>query len=253
MIRFLYTTQLDSATVTSLNAATNYPASNVQTRLLKQTWRTTGLSNQWIKFDLGSAKSITMFSFFYNNLTSGATVTLYGHASNMGNLESDWSAATYKSTITSFDTRVGVNFPNNSLRWWLIGISDATNPSGYIELGRCYAGAYVSPDENFNEDFQETFFDPSLQTWSVGQHCYSIQRERAKEWNFTFTDISSANQTVLRNLWASVYKTEPFVIALDPSDNPVEFTRYGVLTSDLNFNFSANGRANATMTFKELR
>lgn len=253
MIKFLYTNRFDSATVTSLNAATGYAASNVQNRLLKNTWRSTGLSNQWLKFDLGSTLAVDLFTFFYNNLTSGATITLYGHASNLGNLESDWSGATYKQTITSFDARVGIKLPAVSLRWWLLGISDALNSNGYIEIGRVFGGATVSPDENFSEDIQETFFDSSLQNWTIGGHVYSVSRERYKEFNFNFLDLSAANQTILRTLWAAVYKTEPFVIAFDTSGQPLEFTRYGVFTTDLNFSYTPNARANTSMTFRELR
>lgn len=255
MIKFLYSNRFDSATVTSLNAATNFPVANVQDRFLKKTYRSTGLSNQWLKFDLGSAQSVDMLTFFYNNLTSGATVTLYGHASDLGNLESSWSGATYKSVISSsyFDSRVGLNFPGVSLRWWLLGISDALNSNGYIEIGRVYAGSTVSPDENFSEDIHETFIDPSLQNWTVGGSAYSVSRERYKVFDFHFADLSAANQTIVRTLWSAVYKTEPFVIAFDSTDQPKEFTRYGLFTSDLNFSYSSNLRANTSMTFRELR
>jgi hypothetical protein len=254
MIKFLYSNTFDGATATALNnAGTNYVVANVQSRLLKKVYRSTALANQWLKFDQGSAKNIQMFTFFYNNFTTAATVKLYASATDLGNTEAAWAGAAYSTTITSFDTRAGYLSLNQTYRYWLLTISDATNPDGYIQLGRVYGGVPVSPTENFSEDIGETFTDPSDQQWTVGGHVYSVQRERYKTFNFAFSDIAAANQTVLRNLWASVYKTEPFVIAFDDSAQPVEWTRYGVLTSDLNFTFSANARANANLTFRELR
>lgn len=253
MIKFLYSNPFDSATVTALNTASGFSAANVQTRLLKQTYRSTGLSNQWLKFDLGAATAVSLFTFFANNFTTGATVKLYGHASNLGNLESDWSVASYKATITDFDQHAGYVSLSQTLRWWLFTVTDASNGDGYIELGRVVGGTSVSPTENFSEDIEENLIDPSEQLWSTGGHVYSTERERYKEFVFSFRDISSANQDTLRALWNTVYKTEPFVIAFDPTSEPVELTRYGVLTSDLRFAFSANNRATCTLNFRELR
>lgn len=253
MIKFLYTNKFDTATVTALNEATGYDAVNVQDRFLKKTWRSTGVSNQWLKFDLGSAQLVSMFTFFNNNLTTAATVKLYGHASDLGSTEAAWSGASFVATISSFDSTAAYIAAGGTFRYWLLAFTDASNPNGYIQVGRVYGGVSISPDENFSEDFQETSIDPSLMSWTIGQHLYSVQRERYKEFQFVFSDITAANQLILRTLWASVYKTEPFVIALDETDQPVGFTRYGVLTSDLNFSYSPYNRATCSMSFRELR
>lgn len=253
MIKFLYTNSFDSATVTSLNVATGYSAANVQDRLLKKTYRSTGLTSQWLKFDLGSTKTIDMFTFFYNNLTSGATVKLYGHATDLGLTELAWAGASYVGTITSFDARAGYIAPTGAYRWYLLAITDASNTDGYIQIGRVCGGTAVSPTENFAEDFQESIIDGSDQSWTIGSHVYSIQRERYTTFDFSFRDISNANQVLLRTLYAAVYKTEPFVIAFDASVEPYRWTRYGVLTTDLQFSYTANARANCSLGFRELR
>lgn len=254
MIKLLYTNKMDSATVTAKSeASANYPATNVQDRYLKKLWRSTGVTAEWLKFDLGSSSQLTLFTFFYNNLTSGATVKLYGHASNLGDTEAAWAGASYSTTITNFDQRACVLSLSETYRWWLLTITDSSNADGYVQIGRVFAGVSLSPVENFNENFSETFIDPSDIYWSVGQHQYSVQRERFKQIDFTFVDIDQTDQQTLRDFYASVYKTEPFVLALDTDSEPVDLTRYGVLTSDLNFQWSANNRASSNFSFRELR
>lgn len=255
MIRFLTTTKFDTATATSLNnAGTAYVVANVQDRFLKKAYRSTGLTDQWLKFDLGSAKALTDFTFFYNNLTSAATVKLFGHASDMGNTVASWAAATFQQTITDFDTRAGLaTFASTSLRWWFLGITDAANPDSYIQIGRVFAGESTSPTENFSENITINYMDPSDQTWSTGGHVYSVTRERAKEFSFQFVDVSTSNFDLIELVWLTSYKTEPLVIIFDKTDHPVDWTRYGVFSSDFDATYSANNRSNISLTFKELR
>jgi hypothetical protein len=255
MIQFLTTNKFDGVTVSALSeASAAHGASNVQDRFLKKTWRSSGLANEWLKFDLGSAKQVTLFTFFKNNFTSSATVKLYAHASDLGSLESSWAGvATYEATVTSFDQTVGVISINQTLRYWLLAISDATNTDGYVEIGRVFAGVPTAPSENFNEVFSEPNIDPSDTFWTQGMHQYSVERETYKQFEITFNDMPAADQTVLRNVWAAVHKREPFVMALDLTQYPVDLTRYGVFTSDLNFSWAPNNRVNCPMSFRELK
>lgn len=253
MIKFLYDNLFDSATLTKLNETTGYEAVNVQDRFLKKTYRSTGLTEQWLKFDMGSSKTVTLFTAFNNNFTTSAAFKLFGHATDLGNIVGGWSGASFQRQFTTWDETVITMTLNETHRWWLFTVSDPTNPAGFIEVGRVFGGASVSPDENFSETLSEEILDPSEQLWSVGQHAYSVQRERYTNFNFSFLDIDSGNQEVLRTLWESVYKTEPFVISFDDTDHPLDWTRYGLFTSDMAFSYTANGRANSYLSFRELR
>jgi hypothetical protein len=252
MIQFVPTNLFATATVTSLNAATSYPASNVQSVKLKQTYRSTGLANQWLKFDLGSSQLVSALSIFRNNFTAGATIKVYASATDLGNTEALWTAALV-GTITSFDSNVAMLQLSQTKRWFLVAVSDASNTNGYIEIGNIFAGAVISPDENYNENFTEQLIDPSEQAFTVGATVYSVIRERYKIINFNFMDLSAANQLILRNLYKTVYKTTPFMIVMDPTDNPVELTRLVIFTTDLIFSWAPAGRANCSFGVRELR
>lgn len=254
MIKFLISNLFDAGTVTAINAADGYPATNVQNRFLKKTWRSTGVSNQWLKFDLGSAQAIADFCMFKNNLTSGATVKIYGHASDLGDLESDWTGtATYEASIADFDSITVYKSLSQTFQWWLISFTDAGNADGYIEIGRVFGGVGQSPTFNFNEQYSGAEIDPSIQKWTIGGHAYSTERERYSEFSISFLDLPKADQDTLRTIWRTVGKTEPFVVIMDGTTEPVNFTRYCLLTSDFSFQGKPYNRMDIPFSFRELR
>lgn len=253
MIQFLYTNLFDAAAVTSFSAAgSTFLAPNVQDVLLKKVWRSTGLASEWLKFDLGNTAQITTFTFFNNNFSSTAVLKLYGSNSNLGDTEAAWSGA-YNQTITTFDNTAGYATLNQSFRYWLFTMTDTSNTSTYVQVGRVYAGIPISPSENFNEVFTETNMDPSDLFQTTGQTQYSVERPHYKTLEITFNEVPIADQNILRALWASVKKITPFVLILDPLVYPTDLTRYGVFTTDLVFQWTQNQKVNCPMSFKELR
>jgi hypothetical protein len=253
MIKFLYTNAFDTASLTASTTETDFPVSSLQNRFLAKTWKTTNSTLQYLKIDLGSAKTITDFTFFNNNFTSSAVVTLCGHASDLGNALTDWAGATYNQVITNFDERSGHIALSQTLRYWYFHVTYPLHPNGFFSLGRIVMGQSISTDENFNEEFQESMVDPSEQEWGQGGHPFSTERPRHTVLSFTFRNLNEANQLILRNLWKAVYKTEPFVVILDEASEPVNLTRYGVLQSDMVFDWTFNGRATIPMIFREIR
>lgn len=253
MIRFLTESKMDAATLTSLSVNASFPLANIIDTKLKKTYRTTGLLNEWIKFDLGGAEQLLSFCFFYSNLTPSATITLYGSATDLGNTEASWAGAAYSQVITDFDQRAGFLDLSQTYQWWMLAISDSANTSGYIELGRIFAGVHVSPEDNISESLREGLVDSSIVNFTQGRSAYGTTREKFKQFSFDFTDIDSDDQQTLRDLFNEVGKTEPFVIIFDSDVEPVELTRYGLFTSDLEFSSTPNYRANCALSFVELR
>lgn len=253
MIRFLTTNKFAGVTVTSSTAATGYADENVIDNFPQRVWRSTDRDLQWLKFDLGSAKLLTMFSCIKNNLTTAAHLKLYGHATDLGNTEAAWAGATY-SSLVEFDQNNGIVFPNNTLRWWFLGIDDPSNADNFVEIGVVFGGEYVSPSENFNEDFSERTVDSSLLDFSDGGHGFAVEKPSWKEFTIQFVDIDSDNRQILRDLWDTVGRREPLVIALDPDLYPVEFTRFGKFLNDaLEFQGMAYDRFSTTLQFREVR
>lgn len=248
------TNLLSSASITAATADSDFPAANIVDNRIRNTYRSTDDDDEWVKFDLGSDQQVDIFTVFQNNITtSPTTFKILGHASDLGNNLSDWvGSATYEASL-SYDGKVAIVYPDQSLRWWMIGVDDASNPAGYIELGLAWAGALTNTTHNFNEYFDDFEVDPSRVSFSEGQNPYTVDKlsNRYKQYDIQFTDIESADIALLRTLFRTVGIGTAFVLSLDTNDS-VELTRFGLLVDGLRFSFQENQRATAALPFREI-
>lgn len=257
MIKLLDTDKFSSSgvVVTASSTAAGYSSANVSTPKTNEKWRSTSNDDQWLKFDLGSAQAISMVAFFNCNLSSSATVKVHGHASDLGSSLSSWQgSSTVEETFDGFDTNTAVClFSSQSLRWWLIAIEDPSNSDSYVELGRVFAGVETSPSNNFNENFNIGHIDNSRILRTEGEHSYVVEKPVIRTFDILFRDLSEADQDTMQSFYENVYRRNPFVVALDPDNEPVEFTRYVTLDSQFEFNYSSNRRADLALRLRETK
>jgi len=257
MIKWIITNRFASATITSNSENASFPDDNAVDERLRKVWRTTGVTSEWIKFDLGSAQTIDFFSLFNNNFTTGATVRIFAHPSDLGNTIASWAGVADLELTVTFNNRVGAIFPstNNNRQWWFLGLEDAGNTDGFLSLGLVYGNQATVTTDNFNENWGETETDPSRITFSEGQTPYIVDKlsNQYKEFNIEFTDLDTADRAVLRTLLSDTAISNPFVIALDSTLEPLEWTRYGIITNPLDFTYTPNQRINTSLNFREAR
>ena len=242
--RFLHTMKFDTATITSSSEVTGLPDDNAVQAFVARVWRTTGDTAEWIKFDLGSAKKITMVAIFGHNLTSGATVTIEAHTSD------SWTTPAYSATIT-WHAQALVKFLDQTYRWWRITFADAANTDGYIEIGRICAGEYVEPDVNVSEDVTRTVADPSNAEEAEGRQGWYYEKPQYRTMAVKFTGIARAQQDQLETMFEEVGNTRPLVFALDPDNYPADDTIYCVLKTPLAVALGALGYGDVGLTFEE--
>ncbi len=243
--RFLYTFKFDTGTITSSSEVTGLPDDNAVHAFVARVWRTTGDTSEWIKFDMGSAKKITMVAIFGHNLTSGATVTVEANSSD------SWTTPAYTATIT-WNERVLVKFLDQTYRWWRITFADAANPDGYIEIGRICAGEYVEPDVNVTEEVSKRVVDPSTRRESEGRQVYTVEKNEYRVYGVRFTGISRTQQSQLETMFRSVKTIRPLVFALDPDNYPADETIYCIITTPLEFSLGALAYGDVDLTFEEM-
>jgi len=84
--RFLWDNRyFDAATLTAASAAAGYPVSCLQDPQRSRKWRSTGLSSQWIKADLGAAVNWNAIALVDHNLSFAATLDILGGTYAGGN------------------------------------------------------------------------------------------------------------------------------------------------------------------------
>lgn len=257
MIRVVLTDSFESSTATARTTASGFSASNVLDGKPKNVWRSVNTSSQWLKFDLGSSIEINSFNLFNNNLSSGASVKLYGHASDLGTDLSTWqSSASFKTNNSlTFNSNLGSLFLSSSqtYRWWLLELHDPSNTNGFIDIGKVYGGLSSSPTDNFNENFSTSLIDTSRSFRVEGAHKYSVEKQKIKEFRISFNDVSDADRQTIRGWFESKGKTRPFVVALDPDNNALEFTAYATFEDDPQYVGQPNERYTIGLNMLEVK
>ena len=224
-VRFLYTFKFDSATISSSSEVSGLPDDNIVHDFVARKWRTTADTGQWIKFDLGAAKKISMVALFGHNLTSGATVTL------QANSDDYWGGPPSYVKALTWNGRAIVEFISQTYRWWRITFEDGSNPDGYIEVGRICAGEFYEPGVNVTQDVQKRIIDPSQKSESAGRQGYVIERDEYRVYEVEFTGIERTQQGEIETMFRAVKNINMLVFALDPDNYPENDTIYCKLTT----------------------
>ncbi|MBI3089259.1 MAG: hypothetical protein HYY96_01210 [Candidatus Tectomicrobia bacterium] len=265
-IRILHNFLTDAGGVTLTGAtptdATQYPVANVRDARIRKVTRLADESAAWLKFDFGAATQLKAWAFLHHNLTSAATVRLWGHTSNLGDTAGDWNGvATLVATFTHNNTGGGasgasfitaglitsgaaaselpprhlngVAYFAQSFQWWFFHIADAANPAGYIELGRVVGGVYVEPTRFLLANYAADILDPGeeVQLEGVVQTMRRTQR-RAHRYALGFRNIAAADLANHREMFLNVGNNQELLINPRPESDLNELI-YGKLEGNM--------------------
>jgi hypothetical protein len=242
--RFLYTFKFDGATISASSEVSGLPAANVTQEFVGKVWRSTADTGQWVKFDLGTAKKITMVAVFGHNLSAGAVVTLQANDADA------WENPAYSAALASTSSAI-VHFLDKTYRWWRITVEDGANADGYIEIGRICAGEYYEPGVNFQESVKKSLVDPSTVEEADGRQEWTVERTKYRTYAVQFGDISAAQQGELETMFRVVGITRPLVFALDPDVAPETETIYCKIKGSLSRAMKALGYGDVPLSFEE--
>ena len=243
-VRFLYGFKFDTGTISSSSEVAGLPDDNAVNEFVAKKWRTTGDTGQWIKFDLETAKKVTMLAIFGHNLSSAAVVTIEGNDTDV------WTTPAYSQVLT-WNALCLVEFFDKTYRWWRITIEDGSNTDGYIEIGRICAGEYYEPTVNIAENLGIIITDPSTVEEADGGQGWSVEKLKFRTYTVKFMDISRAQQAEIRTMFNAVGNTRTLVFALDPVNYPEEDTIYCKMKSSLSHALGMLGYGNVSLNFEE--
>jgi hypothetical protein len=219
-IRFLWNNLADAATLTVSSEATDFPASNLKNRLFKVHHRTTGITSEWWKWNLGSAKDIYAFLFWYHNFQSGATIKIQANSID------DWVTPAFEETITWSSFKLVKYFSSaKTYQWWRLLVEDAGNPDGYLRGGRPFLGGFFEPSRNFHKDWKKSIVDLSDVEYSSGGQAFANEKDVYYRFDFSFPSILTPDDISFDEIGKSVGRKKALFITIDPSD-PVNSTYY---------------------------
>ena len=232
--RILYNADTcDAATVTANSEVTDLEGSNVVEDFIGLPWRSTGDTAEWIKFDLGSATLITCIGIFKHNLTSGATVTLEANATD------SWGSPSYSQALTLASDADSVMFEHivfclsETYQWWRITFADASNPDGYIQIGRVYAGEFYEFTRNYNANVERSWFDPSEGDDTPGRQDYKRSRKRYRRYTLGVTLQDETQSEKLEAIFRKIGNEKPCVLMADYTNKPTKWSMYCYLKTTL--------------------
>lgn len=224
-MRLMLNNLADDATLTATGAHANYPATNIQHPHLSRYCRSDGTSLV-IVFDLGSAQDITTFILAGHNISDSATVTLEANSSD------SWVGAPFSETITDNYKVICEYFTEITYRYVRLSISDASNPDGYVKLGRVYIGEYLQMP------YMDKIFDLPRKTntqikVSSGRQSFSNIGEEWIEFQCTLVGISAKKRASMETeLITAMQNGAPVLLAVWEESFDTQPCLYGVISKD---------------------
>jgi hypothetical protein len=251
--RILYNNLWDGGTLTDSSEASGYAGTNTQQRWPTRVWRSTGITSEWIKVNLGSAKAIQALVLHDHNLTAGATVTLQGNATD------SWGAPSYNQALTwavagdgPYTTFCYFPASTQTYQWWRLTVADTGNTAGYLSVGRIFLGPYTGLTRTYKSR-KSSYEDPSVVETSIGGQKTSFQLTRYRTWQYDLPNIASDKSTLL-GILKVVGTSVPWFFCED-STYPSVMTFYVQYAGAMSFSYNADDYQveAASMKLEEMR
>lgn len=144
----------DLGTITTGNEIATMPASNLQNQQPSVRWRSSGLSNLWVRDDLGTARAVTVVALCSHNATAAATWQVRASTDSSPETSPDYNSGSlnmFPGGVKPSDVPLRTHFDtflllSSAQTWrnWRVDVTDAANPSGYFEAGRIVIGSALS-------------------------------------------------------------------------------------------------------------
>jgi len=212
-MRFLWNNLADTATLTASSENPDFPLSNLKHSWYLRHHRTTGVTSEWWKWNLGSAQSISYFLFWYHNFQSSATIKLQANSSDL------WTAPPLDISLTwNSGNLIHELSPAQSYQWWRLWVQDVGNPDGYLRAGRAYLGGYFEPSRNYSLDWSRERIDPSEINESEGGQEAVNTKTNYWIFHFPFPSIIDPDQETFKTISLAVKNSNPFFICYDSAD-----------------------------------
>lgn len=220
-LRFFYNNLFDTATVTSSSDATGFEVARIQHRLFLKTWRSTGITAEWVKWNLGAATDIKAVIIRYSNLQVGDSLAIQRNATN----SSDFTTPTESITVTitaDMVTRgvIPVNWTTAKSGWWWRVLMTAAAGT-YIRIGRIFCGSYNEAERNYDRDgYSVETVDPSDITISERNQKHVNPIDSYRVVSMKFSSFKSTDKTLYDSMALAVGKSKTFFVITDSADLP---------------------------------
>lgn len=239
--------------------------------------RTTGVTDWVIKGAWSAVKAVRAFALARNNLSGGSTVRfrVWSGAAWDGNLVYDSGTLNGARTIEWGQLRWGVDpwggvyaadLPRHFVRVldqavagqsFQIDISNATNPDGYLEVGRLFIGPVLQPAYNADYDNVLTPVDTSEHTRMADGTLATDEGVQYRRFEFALSWLSDTERGRFFTALRRAGRRQEVLVCLYPGDSDAQsarfydFTLIAKITNDPPFAHSHYNNHGLSFVFEE--
>lgn len=216
--------------ITSSSEATGHADDNLSHAARWKDWRAaTGTSDGWVKFDLGSNRTLQVLAAMDVTIPSGWTFKIQANTTDawvtpVVNVTATVPSPNYTGVVSTW-----LSGPQ-SLRWVRF-FFQSSGASGTPEIGAVFAGSYLEPSRSLGASLSVRRMDPSVQRYAIGGQRSAVTRSKFHQVSGTFVLQTTAAREALRTAYETIGATVPAILAVDPADTSLVF--YGALQSTL--------------------
>jgi hypothetical protein len=217
-----YNNFFDDVTLIASSEVEGFEVSNVQSIHLSNYWKSTGITDEWIK----TTNTLTPEAVYIagTNLTPSAVIKIQGNSSDI------WTSPAVNVTLTLGENGIWYSTTTMSAQdYWRISIVDTTNSNGYITIGRIWVGELLEVEGPYI-NFAENITNTSATTLSISGQVYGDVGFTYKSYSFTYPWWDQTEKDAIIEFSDTVNKAQPFFIMAD-TIGPL----YCILTNDLEF------------------
>lgn len=164
-------------------------------------YRSAGLlSPNTITITFATEQQIDALILYDHNLTSAATITLWGD--DAATFNSDGGNAQVIETITWAADKIlhYLTTADRTKKYWQLRITDLANPDTYIEIGELYFGSYMELSSNYKAGFSKPIkllSDSNVTPYGVKRKRYYNQQ---REFTYDFWGLTTADLMLLKTM-----------------------------------------------------
>jgi hypothetical protein len=213
-------------TITSSAEATGYVDDNLASAARWKKWRsTTTNGDQWVKFDLGAARSFNLLAAISYKLHSGGTLKAQANSSDA------WVTPIVSDTFSVPSTNLtGILcdwIAQQNLQWIRFYFTNVGAVSDYAELGAVFAGMYIEPNPYFAPGGGLAQKDLSVSRFAIGGQRSTVVRSKYHEASGVFQLQSATGRDTLRTAFNTNGIGTPVIFTLDAASPNLTF--YGTV------------------------
>ena len=213
-MKIIYDNWIDDATLTASSTAEGYDVNNLKVPQLLNNFIFDG-NNESVTMDFTTAVELKTFIIDIGNMSSTATITLEGNATDV------WTSPSYSQAMTKTETAAYLLL-DEEYRWWRLTLDDSTVVD--IEVGYIHAGGAALQMPSIDPQVELFYSNTSSATISISGQVYGNTGYNFLETSFNFSQITEGSATTLGvpvatrqefvDFFNTVNNTQPFWVFL---------------------------------------